>query len=59
MLDQAKTLGMPAPVTAAAHQVVMMAMADGLGTLDDDAFVKVYERFTGARIVPDEKDEAA
>ena len=59
VLDQAKTLGMPAPVTAAAHQVVMMAMADGFGSLDDAAFVKVYERFTGAKIAPDEKDEAA
>lgn len=59
VLDQAKAVGMPAPVTAAAHQVVMMAMADGLGALDDAAFVKVYERFTGAKITPDEKDEAA
>ena len=59
VLDQTKALGMPAPVTAAAHQVVMMALADGLGSLDDAAFVKVYERFTGAKIAPDEKDEAA
>ena len=46
VLDQARDMGMPTPVTAAAHQVVTMAMADGLAALDDAAFVKVYERFT-------------
>lgn len=50
VLDQAKSMGMPAPVTAAAHQVVMMAIAKGLGSLDDAAFLKVYEDFTGARL---------
>ncbi len=59
VLEQAKSMGMPAPVTAAAHQVVMMAVAKGLGTLDDAAFLKVYEGFTGAKVVPDERDEAA
>lgn len=59
VLEQAKSMGMPAMMTAAAHQVVMMAVAKGLGTQDDAAFLKVYEGFTGAKVVPDERDEAA
>ena len=43
---------MPLPMAAAAFQVVMMAAARGLGALDDAAFVKVYEEFTGRKIVP-------
>lgn len=54
VLDSAKAMGMPVPVTAAAHQVVMMAVANGLGKVDDAALVKVYEEFTGAKIVPEE-----
>ena len=34
---------MPLPMAAAAYQVVMMAAAQGLGPIDDAAFVKVYE----------------
>ena len=56
VLEQAKTMDMPAPVTAAAHQVVMMAMAKGLGAIDDAGLVKVYEVLTGATIVDDRKD---
>jgi 3-hydroxyisobutyrate dehydrogenase len=52
VLDAAKAMGMPVPVTAAAHQVVMMAVASGLGKIDDAALVKIYEGFTGATIVP-------
>jgi hypothetical protein len=43
---------MPLPMAAAAFQVVMMAAARGLGAIDDAAFVKVYEEFTGRKIVP-------
>jgi len=52
VLDSAKSLNMPVPMTAAAHQVVMMAVASGLGEIDDAAFVKVYEAFTGKSVVP-------
>ena len=45
---------MPLPMAAAAFQVVMMAAARGLGPIDDAAFVKVYEEFTGRRIAPDD-----
>ena len=51
VLDQAKSMGMPVPMAAAAHQLVMMAVASGHGKIDDAAFVKVYEAFTGAPIV--------
>ena len=54
VLDTGKSLRMPLPMAAAAFQVVMMAAARGLGAIDDAAFVKVYEEFTGRRIVPDE-----
>jgi 3-hydroxyisobutyrate dehydrogenase len=53
VLETGKGLNMPLPVTAAAHQVVMMALAEGLGPIDDAGLVKVYERFTGAKIVAD------
>jgi len=56
VLDQAKSMDMPIPVTSAAHQLVMMAMAKGLGTIDDAGLVKVYEELTGAKIVGDRKD---
>lgn len=52
VLDTAKDLKMPLPVAAAAHQVVMMAAAEGLGGIDDAGFVKVYEGFTGKKVVP-------
>ncbi len=57
VLDSARAMGMPVPMTAAAHQVVMMAVASGLGKIDDAAFVKVYEAFTGATIVPKQEKE--
>ena len=59
VLDSARSMDMPVPMTAAAHQVVMMAVANGFGKIDDAAFVKVYEAFTGRRIVPTAKDEEA
>jgi 3-hydroxyisobutyrate dehydrogenase len=50
VLATGKELRMPLPMAAAAYQVVMMAAAQGLGAIDDAAFVKVYESFTGKRI---------
>jgi L-threonate 2-dehydrogenase len=52
VLDAGQSLRMPLPMAAAAFQVVMMAAARGLGALDDAAFVKVYEEFTGRKVVP-------
>jgi 3-hydroxyisobutyrate dehydrogenase len=51
VLGIANDLRMPLPLAAAAYQVVMMAAAQGLGPIDDAGFVKVYESFTGKRIV--------
>jgi L-threonate 2-dehydrogenase len=57
VLDTGKALRMPLPMAAAAYQVVMMAAAQGLGPVDDAAFVKVYESFTGAKVAgPDDGD---
>jgi 3-hydroxyisobutyrate dehydrogenase len=59
VLDTGKTLRMPLPMAAAAHQVVMMAAAQGLGPIDDVGFVKVYEGFTGKRVAAkDPADDA-
>ena len=55
VLDTGKSLRMPLPMAAAAFQVVMMAAAQGLGAIDDAAFVKVYEQFTGRKIVPNDR----
>jgi len=55
VLDTAKGLRMPLPMAAAAFQVVMMAAARGLGSIDDAAFVKVYEAFTGRKVVPNDR----
>jgi L-threonate 2-dehydrogenase len=52
VLDTAKSLRMPLSMAAAAYQVVMMAAARGLGPIDDAAFVKIYEDFTGKPVVP-------
>ncbi|MGH6904570.1 MAG: L-threonate dehydrogenase [Geminicoccaceae bacterium] len=56
VLGIGKDLRMPLPMAAAAHQVVMMAAAQGLGPIDDAGLVKVYEGFTGKRIA-DAKNE--
>jgi putative dehydrogenase len=50
VLAMGRDLRMPLPMAAAAHQVVMMAAAQGLGPIDDAGFVKVYESFTGKPI---------
>jgi 3-hydroxyisobutyrate dehydrogenase len=51
VLGIGRDLRMPLPMAAAAFQVVMMAAATGLGPIDDAGFVKVYEGFTGKRVV--------
>lgn len=56
VLGIGRDLRMPLPMAAAAYQVVMMAAAQGLGPIDDAAFVKVYESFTGKRIADASKE---
>jgi 3-hydroxyisobutyrate dehydrogenase len=55
VLDTGRSLRMPLPMAAAAFQVVMVAAAQGLGAIDDAAFVKVYEEFTGRKIVRNDR----
>ncbi len=50
VLEQARLMGMPVPMAAAAHQIATMAVASGHGKIDDAALVKVYEAFTGAPV---------
>jgi 3-hydroxyisobutyrate dehydrogenase len=56
VLGIGRDLRMPLPMAAAAHQVVMMAAAQGLGPIDDAGFVKVYEAFTGAKVAAAEDE---
>jgi L-threonate 2-dehydrogenase len=57
VLETGKALKMPLPMAAAAHQVVMMAAAQGLGPIDDAGFVKVYETFTGAKVAGPKRED--
>ncbi len=50
VLDMARELRFPAPLTALAHQLFLMAASLGHGQEDDAAVVKVYESLTGARV---------
>lgn len=47
VLESGKRLRFPLPLSAAAHQLFLMASAAGLGREDDAAVVKVYEKLTG------------
>lgn len=47
VLDAARALDMPLPMTAQALQVVLRGIAAGLGGEDDAALVKVYEADSG------------
>jgi putative dehydrogenase len=42
VLDAARQSGCPVPLTAAAHQMFMMAAAAGFGSEDDSAVVKIF-----------------
>jgi L-threonate 2-dehydrogenase len=47
VLDTARTLGFPTPLTSVAHQLFTMAAAHGHGAEDDAAVIKVYEALAG------------
>jgi 3-hydroxyisobutyrate dehydrogenase len=47
VLDSAKLLTFPLPITATAHQMYLMAGAAGHGLEDDSAVVKVFQHLTG------------
>ena len=47
VLDTAKTMSFPAPLTAAAHQQYLAAAGAGLAGEDDSAVIKVYQQLSG------------
>ena len=47
VLDSAKKMAFPLPLTAAAHQLYLAAAGAGLGGQDDSAVVKVYQMMSG------------
>ena len=57
VLDSAKKMTFPLPLTAAAHQVFLGAAGAGLGYEDDIAVVKVYQAMSGIKL-PQKKTTA-
>jgi len=47
VLDSARKLTFPLPITATAHQMYLMAGAAGYGLEDDSAVVKVFQHLSG------------
>jgi 3-hydroxyisobutyrate dehydrogenase len=50
VLDTAKSMSFPAPLTAAAHQQYLAAAGAGLAGEDDSAVIKVYQRLSGIEL---------
>ncbi len=50
VLDSAKKLTFPLPLTAAAHQLYLSAAGAGLGYEDDSSVIKVYQKLSGIRL---------
>ncbi|MFN0317418.1 MAG: L-threonate dehydrogenase [Burkholderiales bacterium] len=56
VLDSAKKMAFPLPLTAAAHQLYLAAAGAGLSGQDDSAVVKVYQMMSGIEL-PRQKDK--
>jgi 3-hydroxyisobutyrate dehydrogenase len=50
VLDSAKKMPFPLPITASAHQLYLAAAAQGHGYEDDSAVVKVFQALTGIEL---------
>jgi 3-hydroxyisobutyrate dehydrogenase len=50
VLDSARKLTFPLPLTSAAHQMYLATSASGLGGEDDSAVIKMFERLTGIEL---------
>ena len=50
VLDSAKKMAFPLPLTAAAHQQFLGAAGAGLGYEDDIAVIKVYQKLSGIKL---------
>jgi L-threonate 2-dehydrogenase len=57
VLETAKAMKLPLPMTATAFQVAMMAVAQGLAKIDDAGIVKVYEGFGGTPVGPRDRGD--
>ncbi len=50
VLDSARTLTFPLPLTSAAHQMYLATSASGLGGEDDSAVIKMFQKLTGIEL---------
>ena len=50
MIDSAKELGIPVPLTAITHQMLQTAIAEGLGEDDMCSSIKVLEKLAGVEV---------
>jgi 3-hydroxyisobutyrate dehydrogenase len=50
VLEAGKELRFPLPLSAAAHQMYLMAASAGLGREDDSAVVKIFEQMAGIEV---------
>ena len=50
MIDSAKELGVPVPLTAITHQMLQTAVAEGLGEDDMCSSIKVLERLAQVEV---------
>lgn len=57
VLDSARKMAFPLPLTAAAHQLYLAAAGAGLGGEDDSAVVKVYQQLSGIQL-PEKRRKA-
>ncbi len=55
VLDSARQLTFPLPLTSAAHQMYLATSAAGLGGEDDSAVIKMFQKLTGIEL-PAKKD---
>lgn len=50
VLDSARDLTFPLPLTSAAHQMYLATSASGLGGEDDSAVIKMFQKLTGIEL---------
>lgn len=50
VLDSARSMKFPLPITATAHQMFLAASAAGYGAEDDIAVIKIFERLAGIQL---------
>ncbi|MCX7272147.1 MAG: NAD-binding protein [Burkholderiales bacterium] len=52
VLDSARQMTFPLPLTSAAHQMYLATSAAGLGAEDDSAVIKMFQKLTGIELPP-------